>query len=369
MLAGIGLTLVSIWYGQNHGLLPVQASHDAELVDGLFNTMMTVGTGIFLLVQGILIICLFKFRRRRGDDTDGPPIAGNIPLEILWTAIPVVIVLMISVYSFDVYRIEGGFDPEASDQPQIQVAQQGVQVAMLPNGLQNGSDNGPESVGLIEAVPPVHRSAHHHMMALGVGSPDQQTRPDLTINVLGLQYAWIFTYTDSGVTSGELHLPAGQDVKLVIKAQDVLHAFWLPQFRLKQDAIPGQDAELRFTPNRPGEYPIICAELCGPYHGAMASKLYVQEPEEFDQWLQQQVAAQTNEAQTVALKPDSSAAHPAAAYLKPFASEFAAQTGINADLLHQLHPAAHPNPNESVAPVATGLDQTSAGAASANSSA
>jgi cytochrome c oxidase subunit II len=321
MLAGIGLTLASIWYGQNHGLLPVQASQDAELVDGLFNTMMTVGTGIFLLVEGILVICLFKFRRRPGDDTDGPPIAGNIPLEILWTAIPVVIVLVISVYSFDVYRIEGGFDPEASEQPQIQVAM-----------LAEAGSTEPMDLG----APRLH-SAHHHMMALGVGSPDQQSQPDLTVNVLGLQYAWIFTYSDTGVTSGELHLPSGQDVKLVIKAQDVLHAFWLPQFRLKQDAIPGQDAELRFTPNRPGEYPIICAELCGPYHGAMASKLYVHEPEEFDQWVQQQVAVQAAQAETVALKSAAPDADSPVAYLKPFADEFAAQTGLGADLLNQLH--------------------------------
>ncbi len=347
MLAGIGLTLASIWYGQNHDLLPVQASQDAELVDGLFNTMMTVGTGIFLLVEGILVICLFKFRRRPGDDTDGPPIAGNIPLEILWTAIPVVIVLMISVYSFDVYRIEGGFDPEAAEQPQMQT----TQVAMLP-----GSDSGLATDLIDPGTQPAARPAHHHMMALGVGSPEAQAVPDVTVNVLGLQYAWIFTYPDSGVTSGELHLPNGKDVKLVIKAQDVLHAFWLPQFRLKQDAIPGQDAELRFTPSRAGEYPIICAELCGPYHGAMASKLYVHEPEEFDQWLQQQVAAR-DETQTVALQP---AANPEATYLAPFADQFANQTGLDPSLLHQLHdqqiaPAAQAA-NDQMVPEVADLD-------------
>lgn len=320
MLAGIALTLVSFWYGQNHGLMPVEASEDAVLVDGLFNTMMTVGTGIFLLVEGVILICLFKFRRRQGDDTEGPPIAGNIPLEILWTAIPVVIVLVIGVYSFEVYRIEGGFDPEAADQS-------AVQVAMLPDaGV---------TAPLINA-PPI-KSGHHHHLALGVGAtPDElQIAPDLTVNVLGLQYAWIFTYPDSGVTSGELHIPANKDVKLVIKAQDVLHAFWLPQFRLKQDAIPGQDAELRFKPTREGEYPIVCAELCGPYHGAMGSKLYVQAPDDFDKWLQEQIAIKDNANQTVAVQPAEESAD--AAYLAPFAS----QTGIDADVLNQLHPMQH----------------------------
>ncbi|HEY9640087.1 MAG TPA: cytochrome c oxidase subunit II, partial [Coleofasciculaceae cyanobacterium] len=125
MLAGIALTLVSLWYGQNHGLMPTEASSDAALVDGLFNTMMTIGTAIFLLVWGVLIICLFKFRRRPGDETDGPPVEGNIPLEIVWTAIPVVIVLVLGVYSFDVYNNMGGFDPDAA-------GDLGVQVAMLP---------------------------------------------------------------------------------------------------------------------------------------------------------------------------------------------------------------------------------------------
>ncbi|MBF2076378.1 MAG: cytochrome c oxidase subunit II [Synechococcales cyanobacterium C42_A2020_086] len=322
MLAGIALTLVSIWYGQHHGLMPVQASEDAALVDGLFDTMMIVGTGIFLLVEGVILICLFKFRRRPGDDTDGPPIAGNIPLEILWTAIPVVIVLVIGVYSFEVYRIEGGFDPEAAEQSPIQVAM-----------VSNSDVSTP-------LMAPQHKGHHH--LALGVGAtPDEMTTaPDLTVNVLGLQYAWIFTYPDTGVTTGELHLPAGKDVKLVIKAQDVLHAFWLPQFRLKQDAIPGQDAELRFTPQRVGEYPIICAELCGPYHGAMGSKLYVQEADEFDQWLQQQVASQSNADSTVALQPS----EPTDA---DYLSAMADHVGVDASVLERL-PHTLSSPSELV---------------------
>jgi cytochrome c oxidase subunit II len=326
MLAGIALTLVSIWYGQNHGLMPVEASKDAELVDGLFDTMMIVGTAIFLLVEGIILICMVKFRRKPGDTSDGPPIAGNIPLEILWTAIPVVIVLVIGVYSFEVYRIEGGFDPEAANQSP-------VQVAMLADG------------GMTDMItaPSLNTASHkgHHHMALGVGgTPEElQTAPDLTVNVLGLQYAWIFTYPDSGVTTGELHVPADKDVRLIIKAQDVLHAFWLPQFRLKQDAIPGQDAELRFRPSREGEYPIVCAELCGPYHGAMGSKMYVHSQDEYDTWLQQQVASQTNPEQTVAVSEPQSDS-PEATYLAPFAD----QIGVDADQLQQLHQAHSASP-------------------------
>ncbi len=319
MLAGIALTLVSIWYGQNHGLMPVEASQDAVLIDGLFNTMMTIGTAIFLLVEGILIICLIRFRRPVGDETDGPPIEGNIPLEIVWTAIPVVIVLVLGIYSFDVYSNMGGFDPNAAEDPGV------VQVAMLPDG--DGA-----LTPLMEGHS--HPMGHHHV-ALGIGaSPETVGKPaDLTVNVLGLQYAWIFTYPDFNITSGELHIPVGKDVRLILKAQDVIHAFWLPEFRLKQDVMPGSlQSELRFTPKRVGEYPIICAELCGPYHGAMASKLYVHTQEDYDTWLQSQVASRPDGTQTIAASSDQE--DPNAAYLAPFAD----QLGVNGHLLEQLRP-------------------------------
>lgn len=321
MLAGIALTLVSIWYGQNHGLMPVEASRDAELIDGLFNTMMTIGTAIFLLVEGVLIVCLIKFRRRPGDTTDGPPIEGNIPLEIVWTAIPVVIVLVLGVYSFDVYNSMGGFDPDAAQDPGI------VQVAMLPGEGEMSS--------LIEGIPEgsSHPAGHHHI-ALGIGAnPDEAGKPpDVSVNVLGLQYAWIFTYPDLNITAGELHVPVDKDVRLLLKAQDVIHAFWLPEFRLKQDVMPGSlQSELRFTPKRVGEYPIICAELCGPYHGAMASKLYVHTQEDYDSWLKTQVASQVDASQTIAATDES---NPDAAYLAPFSQ----QLGIDGTVLEQLHP-------------------------------
>jgi cytochrome c oxidase subunit 2 len=77
LLIGIVLTLVSLWYGQNHGLLPIAATDEAVLVDGLFNTMMTISTGLFLLVEGLLIIAAFRFRRRPGDNTDADPVLAT----------------------------------------------------------------------------------------------------------------------------------------------------------------------------------------------------------------------------------------------------------------------------------------------------
>jgi len=69
------------------------------------------------------------------------------------------------------------------------------------------------------------------------------------------------------VSFPEMHVPVGREVLVNISANDVIHAFWVPEFRLKQDAIPGRQSEVQFTPKIAGEYPLICAELCGPYHG------------------------------------------------------------------------------------------------------
>ena len=319
LLAGIALTLISLWYGQNHGLLPVAASEEATQVDALFNMMMTIATGLFLLVEGAIVIAAFRFRRAKDDQTDGPPIHGNIPLEIVWTAIPAVTVLIISIYSFEIYNAEGGLDPMASH------------------------DHSPAKVAHTHEMSPAQANPDTSLialdtskgtLALGLGaSPENQGKPvPLTVNVMGLQYAWIFTYPEAGITSGELHIPVGQEVQLNITAQDVLHAFWLPEFRLKQDAIPGRASELRFTPSKVGQYPIVCAELCGAYHGAMGAQLYVQTPEEYQAWLKEQQALASNETLDRAVAANL-AQKSSSEILAPYAQEM----GIESKTLEQLH--------------------------------
>jgi cytochrome c oxidase subunit 2 len=120
-----------------------------------------------------------------------------------------------------------------------------------------------------------------------------------------MQYAWVFTYPESGLVAGELHLPLNKRVRLNMTALDVNHAFWVPQFRLKQDLIPGRETHLEFVPTQLGTYPIVCAELCGPYHGVMAGQLIVETPEEFERWQQEQVLAAGGEGGALALAADS----------------------------------------------------------------
>ena len=112
----------------------------------------------------------------------------------------------------------------------------------------------------------------------------------LSIDVKGLQYAFIFSYPN-GIIDGELHIPVSQPVELNLGAQDVLHAFWLPEFRIKQDMIPGQDTRLVFTAIREGTYPVVCAELCGPYHGGMRTQIIVESPEEYQTWVDSRLTA------------------------------------------------------------------------------
>ncbi|NRB08372.1 MAG: cytochrome c oxidase subunit II [Richelia sp.] len=312
LLIGIVLTLVSLWYGQNHGLLPIAASEEATKVDGLFNTMMTVSTGIFLLVEGILIYCAWKYRRKAGDNTDGPPVEGNIPLEILWTAIPAIIVLGISVYSFDVYNSLSGVDTHSAHQAPITQESQSIPGSAIAATLSDSSQG--EVAHMDLSVPAAERPP-----------------ADVVVNVMGLQYAWIFTYPETGFNTGELHLPIGKKVQINMTASDVIHAFWVPEFRLKQDAIPGRESVFSFTPKEPGNYALICAELCGPYHGAMRTQVVVETPEAFEKWQQEQLLASKEELnQALAMNPK----HGSPTQLL---THHAQEMGIDQEVLHQIH--------------------------------
>lgn len=311
LIAGVAMTLISLWYGQNHGLLPAAASNDAADVDELFNFMMTIATGLFLLVEGVLVYSLFKFRRKKDDTTDGPPIEGNVPLEIVWTAIPTVIVFILSIYSFEIYNRMGGLDPMAAGDPG-------------PNQLAQGHHHHSQLVALDPNQPDI-------ALGLGVSPDSQQGENTLEIKVNGIQYAWVFTYPDSGVISGEMHIPVNRPVSLNMTAGDVIHAFWLPEFRIKQDVIPGRATNLVFTPNKIGQYPVICAELCGAYHGGMKTQLYVDSEEDYQQWIQANTFAMSDQSETVAINPSSSSDTD---FLTPYAEDI----GVDANTLAQLKP-------------------------------
>lgn len=299
--------------------------------------MMSICTALFFLIQGALVISLFKFRRRKEDNTDAAPVHGNVPLEMVWTAIPAVIVLWLAVYSFDVYKSvdSGGFEhihnvgatAQVSDAPHAFTG--AALAATLPAEeaqAAESADPKPKSKDAPEAA----KLPDQEQMKVEAASQTSE----LNIDVTGLRYAWIFKYPGTEITTGELHVPLGRQVRINLSAQDVIHAFWVPAFRLKQDTIPGQETHLRFTPSLLGEYPVICAELCGPYHGAMNTRVIVQTPEDYEAWIQEQTATASSASQTVAMNP---AERSPAEFLAPYAKEL----GVPEMIASLAQPSAH----------------------------
>lgn len=323
MMIGIAITLASLWYGQNHGLMPIAASTEATEVDSLFDLMMTIGTGLFLLVEGALVVALIRFRRKDGDEEDGPHIEGNIPLEIVWTAIPAIIVLGISFYSFEIYSEMGGLNlikSHTADSKSVQVAY-----------AAGGEDT----------------SSYPLLAASGLGEPPSmgEQPADVTVDVLAMQYAFVMTYPDTGIVDGILHVPVDTLVKLNLNAQDVLHAFWLPEFRIKQDMIPGKETSLVFKATREGNYPIVCAELCGPFHGGMRAEMVVHSLEDYEAWEQSHLATAA---------PDDLSTAMAAAGRNPhetdaeYLAHFDDSVQMSADELEHLHHASMDMPHTDI---------------------
>jgi cytochrome c oxidase subunit II len=323
LLAGVVITLISLWVGQHHGLLPEQASEQAPLVDNFFNIMVVIATALFLIVQGAIVLFIIRFRKRAGDETDGVPIEGNFSLEIIWTAIPAIIVIGLGIYSVDVYEQMGGFAlMQGHSHEQAMVAHQAAPADQAGLEVADARD--------AAIAPPAAK--------YGFGAPTAEAdqAADLVVNVTGLQYAWLFNYPETGVTTGELHVPLGKAVQLNLSAQDVIHSFWVPQFRLKQDALPGQPSALRFVATKIGTYPVVCAELCGGYHGSMRTQLIVQSADDYDAWLaENQIAQATDLKQAIAQTPTELSN---AEFLAPYAQAFGvrAETLTHTDL-NKLH--------------------------------
>lgn len=113
----------------------------------------------------------------------------------------------------------------------------------------------------------------------------------LELQVTAEQFAWTYTYPEAGISSGDLRVPVDRQVRLKMRSKDVIHDFYVAEFRVKQDIVPGITTYITFNPTKTGTYQVICAELCGVGHGVMRSRVIVMEPAEYDSWL----AASTQE--------------------------------------------------------------------------
>jgi cytochrome c oxidase subunit 2 len=219
---GIGSGLAIDWF-------PTAASTQAGPIDHLYDVLIWTSVPVFVLVTTIVLFSVVKFRMRPGEENlDGPPIHGNTRLEVIWTAIPAIILVVLCSYAWIVLN-----DIEEAKANEMRINVTGQQFAWTYEYPQSS------------------------------GKP---------------------------IKSTQLYLPEDRPVRFFVKALDVLHDFWVPAFRMKIDAVPGIETKYRVTPNRLGTFPVVCAELCGLGHSVMRSTAHVVTPDEFDKWIAEQKA-------------------------------------------------------------------------------
>jgi cytochrome c oxidase subunit 2 len=222
---GVALAVVAVFIPW----LPDAASDQAGIIDSVYWMVTIICVVIFAVVAGVSVYAVYKFRAPPGDTDDGSPIHGHTGLEIVWTLVPTILVTAIAVYS-------------------------GVALAQADN------------------LPSDHR----------------------VVEVTGEQFAWSFTYPDIEVeggrplTTGELVVPVGQAIEFVITSKDVIHSFWVPEWRMKQDAVKGITTHTYVEPTKIGEYPVVCTELCGLGHATMRSQARVLSMADFEAWVEEQ---------------------------------------------------------------------------------
>ena len=212
-----------------------EASTQAHEIDTLLNVMIILSCFVFAIVLVMLFYCFWKYRVKPGDESDGEPIHGNTKLEIAWTVIPTVIVLFGAVYSWIV-----------------------------------------------------------------LSDIESQAADDLHIDVTAQQFEWTFNYPQPNgkvVSSKTLVVPDGRQLDIHLTALDVLHSFWVPEWRIKRDLVPagpgGNDVDntVVVTPDKVGTYNVVCTELCGFGHATMRALVRVVPPDQYQQWLARQPQA------------------------------------------------------------------------------
>ncbi|HZS06872.1 MAG TPA: cytochrome c oxidase subunit II [Blastocatellia bacterium] len=218
MLTILTYILLSPWAP----FMPDAKSDFAEKIDLLYGFIWWAMTFFFVLIVAAMIYFPYKYRRG-AQPTLTPRITHNLLLELTWSGIPALLILVIAFWGINLYVR-----------------------AYVPPG-----DN-------------------------------------YEVNVTGKQWLWQFEHTGgkaSGLAeSGELHVPMGKPINLVMSSMDVIHSFFLPDFRVKADVVPGRYTNIWFDPREPGEYQVFCAEYCGDSHSGMLAKVIVQTPEEFEKW-------------------------------------------------------------------------------------
>jgi cytochrome c oxidase subunit 2 len=221
----IGLTFLTNFVLQSIGLLPVEASTQAVIIDRLFDTHFLIISFLFSLILVFLVYSIVVFRQKKGDDGDSVHVTGSSRLEIVWTIIPLGTVIFFS-----------------------------------------------------------------YLGALSLAETLKVDAKALDVKVTAGQWYWSYEYPDFEITTDTLYLPVDRQVRLSMTSVDVIHSFWVPEFRVKQDVLPGENLvkELRFTPTIIGDYTVMCAELCGGAHAYMNSPVKVLSSSDFQDWVDEE---------------------------------------------------------------------------------
>jgi cytochrome c oxidase subunit 2 len=225
VIVGLIASVLGIVLGLAIDWFPKQGSTQAQKIDTFWDVLIICSVPVFVLVTTVVLFSVRDFRMRPGEENqDGPPIHGNTRLEVLWTAVPAIMLIALCSYAYLVlHDIEKA--PAAGNERQIQVN--------------------------------------------------------------GQQFTWTFDYHENGkkFSSAQLYVPEGESVKFNIHTTDVLHDFWVPAWRMKIDAVPGLMTHYRVTPIRLGTYPVVCAELCGLGHAFMRQTAHVLPKAQFTAWV------------------------------------------------------------------------------------
>ena len=228
IIAGVLVVITTVVMGLLlNGVLPLPdpAVTQASTVDWLFRVHMWLIAILFALVFVLMVYSFFIFRRGK-QSGEGEHFEGNTTLEIAWTVIPLVVVV---IFTFI--------------------------------GIQTLSEI--------------------------TASPSDQ----LVVKVVGRQWGWSFEYAD-GTQSAELVVPVDTNLRMEMTSPDVIHSFWVPEWRIKQDLVPGLTTHVNFTTDQEGEFSLLCNQACGLSHTNMVAPVRVVSEQEFTAWLHQQMVAQ-----------------------------------------------------------------------------
>ncbi len=229
-VAALIATAIGIVLSYTIHWFPLPASIQARNTDELYHVMAIASIPIFVLVVTVILYCVWQFRMKPGEELkDGPPIHGNTRLEVFWTALPAVLLLGLVGYSFAVLQ-----------------------------------------------------------------ENEKKPSHEIQIGVTGQQFYWSYQYPPSvtggpAINSYQLYLPNNVSVRFNMRSADVIHAFWIPAFRLQEDVVPGITTHYRATPDRLGSYPVVCNLLCGVGHSLMRSTVHVVTPLQFRAWIASQL--------------------------------------------------------------------------------